>query len=91
MEKIADELLRDYQRDLAQRKQLIIDQLKSSESDLLTKIRQNPKLWNSACLHIELTKSLVERFIGRNKAKYRSMVYSSICIKKPEVTPKSSD
>ena len=88
MEKIADELLRDYQRDLAQRKQLIIDQLKSSESDLLTKIRQNPKLWNSACLHIELTKSLVE---VRRSMKYRSRVSSSICIKKPEVTPKSSD
>ena len=60
MEKIAGDLLKDYQNGLFQQKREIINKLKSSERDLLAKIRQNPKLWNSGCLEIELNKSSIE-------------------------------
>ena len=101
VEKIASDLLRDYQHGLHQQKSYIINRLKSSEYELIANIKQNPKLWNSACLHIELNKSsigaretngpfgigLAYLPIAGNKVG----LSSSICIKKPEVTPQSSD
>ena len=105
VEKIASDLLRDYQHGLHQQKSYIINRLKSSENELIANIKQNPKLWNSACLHIELNKSSIGAretngpfgSFGLAIARYRPIagnkvgLSSSICIKKPEVAPQSSD
>ena len=54
VEKIADELIQNYQQQIQRQKSSIINKLRSSEKKLVKNIKQNPKLWNDKCLKVKL-------------------------------------
>lgn len=57
VEKIAAELIKHCQQEIHRQKNSIIEELRSSEINLVKNIKQNPKLWSEASLDIKIDRS----------------------------------
>ena len=49
-----DDMIQKYQRELNQKRDLIIADLESKEKSLIAKVNQNPKIWNSKSVQFSL-------------------------------------
>ena len=54
VQKTVDNMVQKYQRALNQKRDLIIADLESKEQSLISKLIQNPKIWNSKSLEFNL-------------------------------------
>ena len=49
-----EDMVQKYQRELNQKRDLIIADLESKEKSLIEKVNQNPKIWNSQSVHFNM-------------------------------------
>ena len=54
VQRTVDDMVQKYQRELNQKRDLIIVDLESKEKSLIDKVNQNPKSWNSKSIHFNL-------------------------------------
>lgn len=76
IEQKAAELTKNYQQQIQQQKNSIIDELRSSEKILINSIKQNPKIWNNKCLVVKLNEKKLDKNFG---------LHASITVNHPNV------
>ena len=62
VQKTVDDMIEKYQRELNQKRDLIIADLESKEKSLIDKVNQNPKIWNSKSVHFNLKTEINQDF-----------------------------
>ena len=67
VQKTVDNMVQKYQRALNQKRDLIIADLESKEQSLISKLIQNPKIWNSKSLEFNLKTDNKTNFLSAIK------------------------